>query len=52
MYDIDTGNVKKGIKFFLMFLFVGVFFLGILLAILIINIKFVKIICKVRQFCC
>ena len=38
MYDIDTSNVKKGIKFFLMFLFVGVFFLGILLAILIINI--------------
>ena len=38
MYDIDTSNVKKGIKFFLMFLFVGVFFLGILLAILIMNI--------------
>ena len=38
MYDIDTSNVKKEIKFFLMFLFVGVFFLGILLAILIINI--------------
>ena len=38
MYDIETGNVKKGIKFFLMFLFVGVFFLGILLAILIMNI--------------
>ena len=38
MYDIDTGNVKKGIKFFLMFLVVGVFFLGILLAILIMNI--------------
>lgn len=38
MYDIDTRNVKKGIKFFLMFLVVGVFFLGILLAILIMNI--------------
>ena len=38
MYDIDTSNVKKGIKFLLMFLFVGVFFLGILLAILIMNI--------------
>ena len=38
MYDIDTSNVKKGIKFFLMFLVVGVFFLGILLAILIMNI--------------
>lgn len=38
MYDIDTSNVKKGIKFFLIFLFVGVFFLGILLAILIVNI--------------
>lgn len=38
MYDIDTSNVKKGIKFFLMFLLVGIFFLGILLAILIMNI--------------
>ena len=38
MYDIDTSNVKKGIKFFLMFLFAGVFLLGILLAILIMNI--------------
>lgn len=38
MYDIDTINVKKGIKFFLMFLFAGVFLLGILLAILIMNI--------------
>lgn len=38
MYDIDTNNVKKGIKFFLMFLFAGVFLLGILLAILIMNI--------------
>ena len=38
MYDIDMSNVKKGIKFFLMFLFAGVFLLGILLAILIMNI--------------
>lgn len=38
MYDIDTSNVKKGIKFFLMFLLAGVFLLGILLAILIMNI--------------
>lgn len=38
MYDIDTSNVKKGINFFLMFLFAGVFLLGILLAILIMNI--------------
>lgn len=38
MYNIDTSNVKKGIKFFLMFLLVGIFFLGILLAILIMNI--------------
>lgn len=38
MFDIDTSNVKKGIKFFLMFLFAGVFLLGILLAILIMNI--------------
>lgn len=35
MYDINISNVKKGTKFYLAFLFVGLFFLVIILAIFI-----------------
>ena len=37
MYDINTSNVKKGKKFFLLFLVVGIVFLVIMLAIVISN---------------